>query len=114
MTIDWKNKDLRNGLERKEDVILSMEEKFHMFTTSDVYIHASCKRCLTRFVFGANGPSDFWFIGVGYNHSGEMVMGRNDREGLKVWECPECNSVLYIEQQLENGDEQCIEFFKTI
>ena len=114
MTIDWKNKNLRNGMKVEKKVERSMEEKFHMLTHSDVYIHASCKRCLTRFVFCANGPSEFWFMTVGYGSSAEMIEGREDREGLKVWECPECNTALYIEQRLKDGSEQCIEFFTSI
>ena len=113
MTIDWRNKNLRNGMKVEKKVERSMEEKFDMLTHSDVYHHASCKRCLSRFVFCANGPSDFWFITVGYGSSAEMIEGREDREGLKVWECPECNTVLYIEQD-NDGNWEGTEFFTTI
>ena len=99
MTIDWKNKNLRNGLKVEKNIVeKSMEEKYDILTHSDVYIHAGCKRCLARFVHGASGPNEFWFMHIGYGSSGELIEGREDSETMKVWECHNCNTVLYIEQ----------------
>ena len=97
MNKDFNNPNLRNGLKIETKIEKTMEEKFDMLTHSDVYVHAGCKRCLARFIHGASGPNEFWFMRIGHESDAELIEGREDSEHLKIWECPICHTVLYFE-----------------